>query len=134
MKKSTVFICPIIPPTALPEAQNIHGLQYNLVIPDQGLLLTNDAKVENCAAICQKAFMGIEELDVSDPENPCLHLGGHNSCNIQTSAARIWALQYACNMGMKAMDCLCQIINSHSEAADDDKAEEAKKLYEAEEH
>jgi hypothetical protein len=73
---------------ALPEPQNIRGLQYNLVIPDQWLLLTNDGKVANCAAIRQKAFMGIGELDVSDPENPRLHLGGRNSRNIQTSAAR----------------------------------------------
>jgi hypothetical protein len=36
-------------------------------------------------------------------------------------------------MGTKAMDRLRQTINLHSEAEDDDKVEEAKKLYEAEE-
>ena len=52
------------------EPDRIHGLQPNITIPDDWLLMDNDSKVAACATIQEKALIGVGELDVSDPEQP----------------------------------------------------------------
>jgi hypothetical protein len=70
------------------KVENIRGLQFNLTIPDEWLTLTTDAKIAACAEIRDRALIGIGELNIFDPENPRLRLGGRNARPIHPQSAK----------------------------------------------
>ncbi|KAF8315995.1 uncharacterized protein EI90DRAFT_3021735 [Cantharellus anzutake] len=74
--------------SAKPTIDNLRGLQFNLTISDEWFSLTTDAKIVACVEIRDRALIGIGELDVYDPETPCLRLGGRNARPIHTPSAK----------------------------------------------
>ncbi|KAF8313946.1 uncharacterized protein EI90DRAFT_3136315 [Cantharellus anzutake] len=74
--------------SAKPTVDNLRGLQFNLTISDEWFSLTTDAKIAACVEIRERALIGIGELNVYDPETPCLRLGGRNARPIHTPSAK----------------------------------------------
>jgi hypothetical protein len=69
-------------------AENIRGLQFNLMLPEQWIQMSPDERIVQCAQIRKQALIGVGELEVYDGDKLRLQLGGRNARPIQDTPAK----------------------------------------------